>query len=154
MSVTTVLAPVPGRAVRMEDVPDPVFAQNMVGPGAAVDPPRGVVEAVAPVGGPVLMVPPPAFVISPADGFGVLVHLGIDTVQLEGKGFTVHVGKGDEVTAGQLMVTYDVPAVEALGRNPIVPVVALEKPAEAIVLDGVFGAGGVLAALDTMFTVR
>ena len=154
MSVTTVLAPVPGRAVRMEDVPDPVFAQNMVGPGAAVDPPRGVVEAVAPVGGTVLMVQPHAFVISTADGFGVLVHLGIDTVQLEGKGFTVHVGKGDEVTAGQLMVTYDVPAVEALGRNPIVPVVALEKPAEAIVLDGVFGAGGALSALDTMFTVR
>ena len=154
MSVTTVLAPVPGRAVRMEDVPDPVFAQNMVGPGAAVDPPRAVVEAIAPVGGTVLMVQPHAYVISTADGFGVLVHLGIDTVQLEGKGFTVHVGKGDEVTAGQLMVTYDVPAVEALGRNPIVPVVALEKPGDAVVLDGLFGAGGALSALDTMFTVR
>ena len=154
MSVTTVLAPVPGRAVRMEDVPDPVFAQSMVGPGAAVDPPRELVEAVAPVSGTVLMVQPHAYVISTADGFGVLVHLGIDTVQLEGKGFTVHVGKGDEVTAGQLVVTYDVPAVEALGRNPIVPVVALERPAEAIVLDGVFGAGGALSALDTMFTVR
>ena len=138
----------------MADVPDPVFAQNMVGPGAAVDPPREVVDAVAPVSGTVLMVQPHAYVISTADGFGVLVHLGIDTVQLEGKGFTVHVGKGDAVTAGQVVVTYDVPAVEAQGRNPIVPVVALEKPAEAVVLDGVFGAGGALSALDTMFTVR
>ena len=100
------------------------------------------------------MVQPHAFVISTADGFGVLVHLGIDTVQLEGKGFTVHVGKGEEVTAGQRMVTSDVPAVEALGRNPIVPVVALEKPADALVLDGVFGAGGAVKALDTIFTVR
>jgi len=154
MSATRVLAPVPGRAVRMEDVPDPMFAQSMVGPGAAVDPPREVVEAVAPISGKVLKVFPHAFVIVAAEGFGVLVHLGIDTVQLEGKGFTVHVEQGVDVTAGQLMITYDVPAVEALGRNPIVPVVALEKPADAVVLDGVFGAGGTLSALDTMFTVR
>ena len=58
MSATRVLAPVPGRAVRMEDVPDPMFAQSMVGPGAAIDPPRGVVEAVAPVSGTVLKVLP------------------------------------------------------------------------------------------------
>jgi PTS system glucose-specific IIA component len=153
MSATRILAPVPGRAVRMEDVPDPIFAQSMVGPGAAVDPPREVVEAVAPVSGKVLKVFPHAYVIVTAEGFGILVHLGIDTVQLEGKGFTVHVEQGADVTAGQRMVTYDVPAVEALGRNPIVPVVALEKPADAIVLDGVFGAGGALSALDTMFTV-
>ena len=113
-----------------------------------------MVEAVAPVGGKVLKVFPHAYVIVAAEGFGVLVHLGIDTVQLAGEGFTVHVEQGADVVAGQLVVTYDVPAVEALGRNPIVPVVALEKPAEALVLDGVFGAGGPLAALDTMFTVR
>jgi PTS system glucose-specific IIA component len=154
MSALRVLAPVPGRAVPMADVPDPIFAQSMVGPGAAIDPPRGVVDAVAPVGGTVLKVLPHAFVIVAPEGVGVLVHLGIDTVQLDGEGFTVHVEKGAEVTAGQLMVTYDVPAVEALGRNPIVPVVALEKSPDDIVVDGVFGAGGPLAALDTIFTVR
>lgn len=153
MSGTRVLAPVPGRAVPMQDVPDPMFAQSMVGPGAAIDPPRSVVEAVAPVDGTVLKVLSHAFVIVTADGAGILVHLGIDTVQLDGRGFTVHVEKGAEVTAGRLMVTYDVAAVEALGRNPIVPVVALEKGADDIVLDGVFGAGGPLAALDTIFTI-
>lgn len=152
MSAVPVLAPVPGRSVRMEDVPDPVFAQNMVGPGAAIDPPREVVEAVAPVSGTALKVAPHAYVIVTAEGFGVLVHLGIDTVQLEGQGFTVHVEQGAEVTAGQLMITYDVPAVEALGRNPIVPVVALEKPAEAV--SGVDGSGAALSALDTLFTVE
>ena len=85
MAATPVLAPVPGRAVRMEEVPDPVFAQLMVGPGAAIDPPRGVVDAVAPVSGTVLKVLPHAFVILTADGLGILVHLGIDTVQLEGR---------------------------------------------------------------------
>ena len=153
MSATPVLAPVPGRAVRMEDVPDPIFAQSMVGPGAAIDPPRGVVEAVAPVSGTVLKVLPHAYVILTADGVGILVHLGIDTVQLEGQGFTVHVEKGDEVTAGQLMVTYDVPAVETLGRNPVVPVVALEKDADSISLADAFFSGTELSAQDTIFTV-
>ncbi len=154
MSATPVLAPVPGRAVRMEDVPDPVFAQSMVGPGAAVDPPRGLVEAVAPVGGTVLQVFPHAYVIVTAQGFGVLVHLGLDTVQLDGRGFTTHVEKGAEVTAGQLVVTYDVPAVEGRGRNPIVPVVALEKQAGDIALADAFTSGAALATLDTMFTVH
>jgi len=154
MSATPVLAPVPGRAVRMEDVPDPIFAQSMVGPGAAIDPPRGLVEAVAPVAGTVLKVFPHAYVIVTAEGFGILVHLGIDTVQLDGRGFTTHVEKGAEVVAGQLMVTYDVQAVEALGRNPIVPVVALEKQAEHISLADAFSSGAELAALDTIFTVE
>ena len=153
MAATPVLAPVPGRAVRMEEVPDPVFAQLMVGPGAAVDPPRGVVDAVAPVSGTVLKVLPHAFVILTAGGLGILVHLGIDTVQLDGKGFTVHVEKGAEVTAGQLMVTYDVPSVEAAGRNPIVPVVALEKPAEQVALDDAVASGAELTQRDTLFTV-
>ena len=153
MSATPVLAPVPGRAVRMEDVPDPVFAQGMVGPGAAIDPPRGVVEAVAPIAGSVLKVLPHAYVILGAEGVGILVHLGIDTVQLDGQGFTVHVEKGAEVTAGQLIVTYDVPAVETLGRNPVVPVVALEKEADSIALADAFASGAELSALDTMFTV-
>ncbi len=154
MSATPVLAPVPGRAVRMEDVPDPIFAQSMVGPGAAVDPPRGLVQAVAPVSGTVLKVFPHAYVIVTAQGFGVLVHLGIDTVQLDGQGFTTHVEKGAEVAAGQLVVTYDVPAVESLGRNPIVPVVALEKQAGDIALADAFTSGAALATLDTMFTVH
>ena len=153
MSATPVLAPVPGRAVPMEEVPDPVFAQLMVGPGAAIDPPRGVVEAVAPIAGTVLKVLPHAFVILGADGVGILVHLGIDTVQLDGQGFTVHVEKGAEVTAGQLMVTYDVPTVEALGRNPIVPVVALEKGAENVALADAVASGAGVTAQVTLFTV-
>ena len=153
MSATPVLSPVRGRAVRMEDVPDPVFAQLMVGPGAAVDPPREVVEAVAPVSGTVFKLFPHAFIILTAGGVGVLVHLGIDTVQLGGEGFTTHVAEGDAVTAGQLVTTYDVAAVEAAGRNPIVPVIALEKQVADIALDDGVGSGADLAVTDTLFTI-
>jgi sugar PTS system EIIA component len=154
MSATSVLAPVKGRAVRMEEVPDPVFAQLMVGPGAAVDPPREVVDAVAPVSGKVFKLFPHAFIILTTDGVGVLVHLGLDTVQLNGEGFTTRVKEGDDVTAGQLVVTYDVPAVEAAGRNPIVPVVALEKQATNLALGSAVGSGADVAAMDTLFTVN
>lgn len=154
MSATPVLAPVTGRAVAMEEVPDPVFAQLMVGPGAAVDPPREVVEAVAPVTGTVFKLFPHAFIILTADGVAVLVHLGIDTVQLGGEGFTTHVAEGDAVTAGQLVTTYDVPSVEAAGRNPIVPVIALEKQAADLALGSAVGSGADLAVTDTLFTVN
>ncbi len=127
MSTTSVLAPVAGRVVALQDVPDPVFSQGMVGYGAAVDPPRGVVDAVAPVSGKILKLLPHAYVVLTPDGVGVLVHLGLDTVTLEGKGFAARVKEGDSVTAGQVMITYDVPAIEAAGLNPIVPVVVMDE---------------------------
>jgi len=93
-------------------------------------------------------------VILSADGVGVLVHLGIDTVQLKGEGFTLRAKQGDQVSAGDVVVTYDVPAVEATGRNPIVPVIVLEQKAENItVADGV-AAGADFAAGDTLMTLN
>ena len=100
MSRTDVLAPVEGRALTLAEVPDPVFSQGMVGHGAAIDPPRQVVDAVAPVTGKILKLLPHAYVILTPDNVGVLVHLGLDTVQLNGAGFTAHVAQGDSVTAG------------------------------------------------------
>ncbi len=134
MSTTSVLAPVRGRAVALQDVPDPVFSQGMVGYGAAVDPPRGVIEAVAPVSGKVLKLLPHAYIVLTPDNVGILVHLGLDTVRLNGEGFTAHVSQGDDVTAGQLIITYDVPSVEAKGLNPIVPVVVMDERESANVV--------------------
>jgi sugar PTS system EIIA component len=127
VSTTSVVAPVGGRAVPLQDVPDPVFSQGMVGYGAAVDPPRTVVDAVAPVSGKILKLLPHAYIIMTADNVGVLVHLGLDTVGLEGKGFVTHVAQGDTVTAGQVVTTYDVPAIVAAGLNPITPVVVMDE---------------------------
>jgi PTS system glucose-specific IIA component len=148
MSTTPVLAPVDGRAILLQDVPDPVFSAGMVGYGAAVDPPRGVIEAVAPVSGKLLKLMPHAYIVMTPDNVGVLVHLGIDTVQLKGEGFTTHVSQGDDVTAGQLIITYDVPLVVEKGLSPIVPVVVMDErepnnviPSEAV-LEGADIASG------------
>lgn len=99
----------------------------MVGFGAAVEPPQAVVEAVAPVSGKLLKLMPHAYIVMTVDGVGILVHLGIDTVQLNGAGFTPHASQGDDVTAGQLIITYDVPSVVTAGMSPIVPVVVMDE---------------------------
>ena len=127
-----VLAPIPGRALPLSEVPDPVFSAAMVGPGAAIDPPRGPVQAVAPVDGRIVKLHPHAFVVVTASGRGVLVHLGIDTVQLKGEGFRLLAAEGDEVTAGTPLVAWDTAAVEAGGRSPVSPVIALDASPEAI----------------------
>ena len=153
MSHTPVLTPVEGRALPLTEVPDPVFSQGMVGYGAAVEPPQRVVDAVAPVSGKILKLLPHAYVIMTADNVGILVHLGLDTVGLEGRGFTAHVAQGDTVEAGQTMITYDVPAVESTGRNPIIPVVVMDKKqADIAFTDAVIG--GELSALDAIITTR
>ncbi|CDQ42770.1 PTS sugar transporter subunit IIA [Mycolicibacterium neoaurum] len=124
---TNVLAPVAGRAVALADVPDPVFSQGMVGVGAAIDPPHEIVDAVAPVSGKLLKLMPHAFIVLTPDNVGVLVHLGLDTVALNGEGFTTVLQEGVQVTAGEVVITYDIPAVVAKGLNPIVPVVIMDE---------------------------
>jgi PTS system glucose-specific IIA component len=127
----------------------------MVGYGAAVDPPRGVVEAIAPVGGKLLKLMPHAYVIMTADNVGVLVHLGLDTVALNGEGFTTHVSQGDEVAVGQVIVTYDVPAVEAKGLDPIVPVVVMdERESGNVTVAAAVLAGGDIDSGAELFTAR
>ena len=155
MSTTSVLAPVAGRAVPLADVPDPVFSQGMVGYGAAVDPPSGVIDAVAPVSGKILKLLPHAYIVMTPDNVGVLVHLGIDTVRLNGEGFTTHVSQGDEVTAGQVIITYDVPSVQAKGLNPIVPVVVMDErePGNVAVADAVT-TGSEIVAGASLFTAN
>lgn len=137
----------------LQDVPDPVFSQGMVGHGAAVDPVRGVVDAVAPVTGKVLRLMPHAYVVMTADNVGVLVHLGLDTVTLNGDGFTTHVSQGDDVVAGQVVISYDVPAVEASGLNPVVPVVVMDErePGNVIAGEAVLEGADILCG-TTLFT--
>ena len=128
----TVASPVAGRVVRLTEVPDPVFAEAMVGPGLAVVPAPSAADAVAPVAGTIATLHPHAFVVTTPSGQAVLVHLGIDTVKLRGEGFVLHVAKGDEVTAGQAVVGWDPAAVAAAGYATVCPVIALDAPADAV----------------------
>ena len=153
MSTTPVLATVQGRALALAEVPDPVFSQGMVGYGAAIDPPRQVVDALAPVGGKILKLLPHAYVIMTAENVGVLVHLGLDTVQLNGAGFTPHVAQGDTVTAGQPVITYDVPAIVAAGYSPVVPVVVMdERDSANIAVSAAVSVGADITSVATLFT--
>lgn len=130
--MTRVLSPVAGQVVGLAGVPDPVFAQAMVGPGTAVDPERGPGHAIAPVTGKIVKLHPHAYVVVDDEGHGVLVHLGVDTVQLKGAGFELLVAEGDHVVAGQPLVGWNPAAIEAGGRSPVCAVVALDAGADAL----------------------
>ena len=130
--MTTVTSPLAGVAVGLSAVPDPVFSAAMVGPGTAVDPVRQPVEAVSPVDGIIVSLHPHAFVVVDADGRGVLTHLGIDTVQLNGEGFELLASKGDTVERGQALVRWDPSAIEQAGKSPISPVIALEASSDSL----------------------
>lgn len=124
-----VASPLPGVVLPLSEVPDPVFAQALVGDGAAVmpDDDAGVLTAVAPVNGRVIKVMPHAYIVQHASGPAVLVHVGIDTVHLKGEGFTVRAAKGDEVTAGDPMVDVDVAFLRTRELSPCCPVVVLDS---------------------------
>ena len=143
-----VVAPVPGRVLGLADVPDPVFAQQIVGSGVAVDPDREPGVAVAPVAGRLLKLHPHAYVVLTPEGKGVLVHLGIDTVQLDGAGFELVAAEGDELESGDPVVRWDPSAVEDGGRSPIVPVVVMDTASDSVSTSSV---GRTVAVGDPLF---
>ena len=106
-----------GEVIALEQVKDPVFSQKMMGDGFAVEPENG--NIVSPVSGTVSSIFPTkhALGLVTEAGLEVLVHIGLDTVSLEGKPFTVHVAEGQKVTAGDLLVTADLDAIRAAGRE-------------------------------------
>ena len=106
-----------GQVIALEQVKDPVFAQKMMGDGFAVEPANG--NIVSPVSGTVSSIFPTkhALGLVTEAGLEVFVHIGLDTVSLEGKPFTVHVAEGQKVAAGDLLVTADLDAIRAAGRE-------------------------------------
>ena len=132
--MSDVLAPVAGLVRPLADVPDPVFAEQLVGAGAAVEPAddAGPTAVCAPVAGTVVKAHPHAFIVRHGSGVAVLVHVGIDTVTLDGAGFTRHVAEGDAVDAGTPVVTFDPTAVRGRGLSAIIPVVVLDSGPDSI----------------------
>ena len=106
-----------GQVIALEQVKDPVFAQKMMGDGFAVEPANG--NIVSPVSGTVSSIFPTkhALGLVTEAGLEVLVHIGLDTVSLEGKPFTVHVAEGQKVAVGDLLVTADLDAIREAGRE-------------------------------------
>jgi PTS system glucose-specific IIA component len=132
--VTSVRTPFAGPVVSLADVPDPVFAGQLVGAGVAVDPTgvEGAVTAVAPVDGSIVKLHPHAFALQGATGTDVLVHVGIDTVKLSGEGFELLAAEGDTVSAGDPIVRFTPSVISAAGYSPICPVVVLGSAPDSI----------------------
>jgi glucose-specific phosphotransferase system IIA component len=129
-----VLAPLAGTVVGLADVPDPVFAGQLVGAGVAVEPgpDGGPVAVTAPIAGTLVKAHPHAFIVAGESGVAVLVHVGIDTVELGGEGFVRHVAEGEQVAAGTPVVTYDPAAVRGRGLSAITPVVVLDSAPDSL----------------------
>lgn len=143
-----VLAPCPGAVLAMADVPDPVFAEEMVGPGVAIAPADGPTTVVSPIAGRVLKVHPHAFVVL-GEGVGVLVHLGINTVRLEGRGFEVLAVQGADVAAGDPMIRWDPSTISGPDISTVVPVVVMDAPKGSVTSAAI---GSTVAAGDLLFT--
>jgi len=144
------LAPVTGRAVPLSEVPDEVFAEGMAGEGGAIVPAESG-EAVAPASGTLvkLFEGGHAFGIETDEGVELIVHVGLDTIELRGTGFEKLATEGDRVEAGQPIVRFDLEEIRAGGYDPVTPVVvtnADEHPVGGLM-------SGEVSAGDPLFEV-
>lgn len=117
-----------GKSVAIEEVPDEVFSTKMMGDGIAVIPDEG--KIYAPCDGKISMVmdnTKHALGIETSDGLELLIHIGLDTVNLMGEGFNAHVAVGDNVETGELLISYDKADLTAKGINDITMLVIVEQ---------------------------
>ena len=116
-------APMAGKAVPIAEVPDPTFAEGMLGNGIAINPTEGKVYAPCDATVDMMFTTGHAVSLVADCGAEILIHVGLETVSLEGKPFKVHAANGDKVTKGQLLIEVDLDAVKAAGLPIITPVV-------------------------------
>ena len=147
----TLTSPMAGTTVALSDVADEAFAAGALGPGIAVSPAAGAV-VVAPCDGKVSVAFPTghAYGIKSASGVQVLIHIGMDTVKLEGKGFTPRVAKGDVVKRGDVLAEIDWDVIREAGYDTITPMVVTNKKKFGEITPAAPGPVGIT---DTVVTV-
>ncbi|MGL5694355.1 MAG: PTS sugar transporter subunit IIA [Peptostreptococcaceae bacterium] len=118
-----VLSPIEGEAISVNEVSDPTFAQELLGKGIAIKPSKG--RVVAPVDGEIGMIFKTNHAVSliSNDGVEMLIHVGIDTVNLNGEHYKSYVSDGDKVKKGDLLLEFDVEKIEQAGYDTVTPVV-------------------------------
>ncbi|WP_067727871.1 PTS sugar transporter subunit IIA [Oceanobacillus damuensis] len=119
----TLVAPVSGKLVSLEEVPDPVFAEKMMGNGVAIEPANG--EIVSPIDGKIVQLFPTlhAIGIEAENGAEILLHIGLDTVNLNGEGFTAHVEEGKKIKQGTPLLSADLDVIREKARGTIIPII-------------------------------
>lgn len=129
MSRVALGAPLAGWLTNLGDVPDPVFSEGMMGEGVAIDPIEGTV--VAPCAAEVLMMPETmhAVTLRTEEGAELLIHIGLETVALQGRGFEAHVRDGDKVSAGDPLISFDLDSVGLDAKSLVTPIL-LTNPRE------------------------
>lgn len=130
-ATVSILSPLTGEAKELSQANDPVFAQGVMGQGVLIQPSEG--KLVAPVDATVSVLFPTKHAVGlvSTDGVELLMHIGMDTVNLEGQGFTAHVAQGDSVKAGDLLITFDIEAIKAAGYLTETPVIITNQDAFA-----------------------
>lgn len=126
------VAPVRGRLLPMDQVPDPVFSGGLLGPGFAVDPADGMITA--PAAGTIVTVPQTRHAVGlrTMTGAELLIHVGVDTVALKGEGFTAHVTEGDVVETGAVLLEVDLETVRPRVPSLLTPVIITNAPDLAV----------------------
>lgn len=137
-------SPVQGVLVPLATVPDPVFAERLVGDGVSIDPLEG--ELYAPVSGEIVQIHPASHAVTlrSHDGLEILVHIGLDTVRLRGEGFTPHAGAGDVVQVGDPLISFDLDHLARSAKSVLTQVVVTNLDA----ITGLVPATGVVAVGD------
>ena len=143
-AVESIYAPLTGKRIPLKDVPDPTFSEKMMGDGLAIDPTEG--KVVAPIDGEVTLTFPTkhAIGLKSKSGIEILIHIGLETVNLDGEGFEVHVNEGDQVSIGDPLVTFDFELIKRKAASVITPIIItngdiienLEKTGEENVIAG------------------
>ncbi|WDU82795.1 PTS sugar transporter subunit IIA [Caloramator sp. Dgby_cultured_2] len=115
-------SPIKGKVIDVSQVPDEVFSSKMVGDGFAIDPKDNTIYS--PVEGEIIQVFPTghAIGIKTKEGLEILIHIGIDTVELKGKGFVTFVNEGDYVRVGDKLITFDLELIKNKAKSTIIPV--------------------------------
>ncbi len=118
-----IVSPLNGEIIGLEDVPDPVFSEKMMGDGIAILPEDG--ELLSPVDGEILQVFPTkhAVGIKTKSGMEILIHIGLETVMMKGEGFTSLVKEGDRVRTGQPLISFNVDLVKEKAKSTVTPVI-------------------------------
>jgi multiphosphoryl transfer protein len=150
MSILQIRAPFDGWCCALDEVPDPVFAERLLGDGLAIDPTSGIL--VAPCAGEIITLPPSAHAVSirAAGGIDVLIHIGIDTVQLAGRGFEALVRPGTQVRAGEELIRFDLDIAARGAKSLMTPIVVTPGDGLSLRTRRAFGS---VSAGDLLFEV-